>query len=67
MEKILCYNCYKTIEIDEIDNYHEYWEWNTCWIIECPHCKKINAISFSYSVDFDWREADKEDLEEFDL
>lgn len=64
-ETILCYNCINVIYIDEIEDYDEYWEYNTCWIIKCPHCWEINAIQYSLSVDFDWVKPNQEDLDNF--
>lgn len=63
---VICNNvdCLESIDIDDFD-ICESNENDTLWIVECPYCNHMNAITYYKQIHFQTRDADEKDLKEF--
>jgi len=64
MNKVRCWKCYKSFEIDT-DEYWETEQEETINIVICPHCNAPNSITWANTVYFGTHEPDEKDKENF--
>lgn len=67
-ENIICNNidCLESININTDDyDITESNEDDTIWIIECPYCNHLNAITFYKQIHYQCKNPNEQDLKNF--